>query len=127
MAEKCFEKMVSGIGITAGSAGLYAFDGEAMSENSLQALAEAGIDGSSFRSRSLTHDLVCSSKLILTMTMSHRAELLMRYPEAEEKCFTLLPGDVSDPYGQNLDVYRRTLTEIRKGLEKWLEIIKNSK
>lgn len=121
MAELCFAGMLKGK-VRSVSAGLYAFDGEAMSGNSLAVLAENGIDGSMFRSQSVTYDLVRESSLILTMTASHRRELLMRVPEASEKCFTLLAdADVSDPFGQSTGVYRETLAEIRRGLEKWKE------
>ncbi|MBE6356698.1 MAG: low molecular weight protein arginine phosphatase [Lentisphaerae bacterium] len=127
MAELIFSAMASGKNITVSSAGLYAFDGEAMSVNSQQALAEAGIDGSQFRSQSVTYDLVEGSSLILTMTASHRAELLMRFPEAADKCFSLAhlsgSGDISDPYGQSLDVYRQTFAEIRKCAAKWLDFL----
>lgn len=114
----------SAMAVKAVSAGLYAFDGEAMSANSLAVLAESGIDGRPFRSQSVTWDLVNDSSLILTMTSSHRRELLKRYPQAEKKCFTLLQGsEVSDPYGENCDVYRKTMTEIRRGIADWMEFL----
>lgn len=122
MAEYCFKEMVSGTGILTASAGLYAFDGEAMSENSLAALAEAGIDGSDFRSQSVTWDLVEKSSVIVTMTASHKAELLMRYPVAADKCHTLLENsgrDLPDPYGQSPAVYRKTMQVIRESLTEW--------
>ena len=128
MAEYCLKWLSRGE-IPAVSAGLYAFDGEAMSENSLSALAGKGIDGSSFRSRSVTFDLVDSAALILTMTASHRAELLIRFPEAAEKCHTLLEisggGDVPDPFGRTPEVYRQTLEVICRNVEKWLETFNN--
>ena len=122
MAEYCFREIVSNGKAEAVSAGLYAFDGEAMSINSLSALAEEGIDGSAFRSRSVTGDLVEKSSLIITMTASHKAELLMRYPEAAEKTHTLLEksgGDLPDPFGQNLPVYIKTLQIIKNALVEW--------
>ena len=125
MAEYCFRELVSEKNIECASAGLYAFDGEAMSENSLAALAEAGIDAEAFRSQSLTHTLVETSTLIITMTASHKAELIMRYPEAANKCHTLLEksgGDLPDPFGQSLSVYRKTLDIIRQALDEWIKI-----
>ncbi|MBO7328945.1 MAG: low molecular weight protein arginine phosphatase [Lentisphaeria bacterium] len=129
MAEYCFREMVSGSGAESVSAGLHAFDGEAMSINSLAALAEEGIDGRAFRSRSVTCDLVEKSSLIITMTASHKAELLMRYPEAAEKTHTLLEksgGDLPDPFGQNLTVYRKTLQIIKDALIEWKNICYNN-
>ena len=129
MAELVCADMTGTDNVKSVSAGLYAFDGDAMSENSLAVLAESGIDGNSFRSRPLSFDLVRESSLILTMTAAHRAELLMRYPDAAGKCFTLLEksggGDVSDPFGQNIAVYRHTLGEIRRGIAGWIEFFNN--
>ena len=131
MAEMIFSRLAAGKEVRAASAGLFVFDGEAMSVNSLSVFAENGIDGSQFRSQSVTHDLVSEGSLILTMTASHRAELLMRFPEASDKCFTLAgisgSGDISDPYGQSLEVYRRTFAEIRKYAAEWLELIEQYK
>ena len=131
MAEMCFARMTAGRNIMAASAGLYAFDGEAMSLNSLQVLAENGIDGSHFRSQSVTHDLVSASSLILTMTASHRAELLLRFPQAAEKCFTLTEisggGSISDPFGQSLEAYRRTFAEISRAAAEWVKFLEQFK
>ncbi|MBE6365123.1 MAG: low molecular weight protein arginine phosphatase [Lentisphaerae bacterium] len=128
LAQYCFEQL-SGGRFRSVSAGLYAFDGEAMSRNSLAVLEENGINAASFRSQSVTFDLVRSSTLILTMCDSHRRELLMRYPQAAEKCALLRHfsggGDVPDPFGQSLAVYRETFAEIKSALEKWMEFFNN--
>ena len=126
MAEYCFARLTGGKYCSV-SAGLFAFDGECMSDNSLAVLEENGIDGKNFRSQSVTFDLVQSSTLILTMCESHRQELLMRYPQAAEKC-TLLRHfsggrDVRDPYGQPLAVYRETFAEIKTALQDWIKIL----
>ena len=129
MAEYICRKIFSGSGMECFSAGLYAFDGEAMSINSLAALAEEGIDGSAFRSRSVTKDLVEKSSLVITMTASHKAELLMRYPEAAGKTHTLLEnsgGDLPDPFGQDLSIYRKTLQIIKDALIEWKKFFNNN-
>lgn len=127
MAEKCFAAMTAVYGIKTVSAGLYAFDGEAMSENSLTVLAEIGIDGSAFRSQSVSCDLVNDSSLILAMTAGHQRELLVRYPQAADKCRLLLEksggGDVHDPFGHGLPVYRHTLFQIKQGLTDWIKYL----
>ena len=126
MAEYCFAAVCKQP--KAVSAGLYAFDGEAMSCNSLAVLAENGIDGSSFRSQSVTYDLVRNSSLILTMTDSHRRELLRRFPEAADKCHTLLDNaDVSDPFGQSAAVYRQAFADIRSGVDRWINFLNDNK
>ena len=129
MAELYFAGACSGR-CRCASAGLFAFDGEAMSSNALAVLAENGIDGRDFRSQSVTFDLVKASSLILTMSESHRRELLMRYPQAAEKCTVLHHfsggGDVLDPYGQSLAVYRKTFAEIKSASENWIEVLNNT-
>jgi protein-tyrosine phosphatase len=128
MAELCFARMTGGR-IRCASAGVYAFDGEAMSENSLAVLAENSIDGSNFRSQSVTFDLVDSSDWIITMSNSHRQELLMRFPEAAAKCAVLCRfsggGDIPDPYGQSVAVYRKTYAAIESALKNWMDFFDN--
>ena len=53
----------------------------------------------------------------------------MRYPEAAEKTHTLLEksgGDLPDPFGQNLTVYRKTLQIIKDALIEWKNICYNN-
>ena len=129
MAEYLFNSLTDGNSFHAVSAGLYAFDGEAMSENSLAVLEENGIDGSPFRSQSVTYELMMNSHLVIAMTASHLTELQMRYEEFAGKCRTLTEFSgscgISDPFGQNIAVYRRTFCEIKQNLENWINFLNN--
>ena len=99
------------------SAGLYAVEGAKISGNSLAVLQDNGIK-IHHRASQITADAVKESKVILTMTAAHRNLLVEEYPDEEDKIFTLkkfatnLEGDISDPFGGNLDVYHHTYKEI---------------
>ncbi|TCT13099.1 protein-tyrosine phosphatase [Natranaerovirga pectinivora] len=56
-------------------------------------------------------DEVDGNTLILTMTKTHKLMLLEKYGVLENKIYTLCEyigefGDVEDPYGESLEVYR---------------------
>ena len=44
------------------------------------------------------------------------------FPDCADKIFTLLPEDISDPFGGDLATYRRSAAEIDKGVQ---AVIKN--
>lgn len=100
------------------SAGTGAWDGAPASEGAYLVGLERGLDLSGHRARLLTRELVESADLILTMARHHRA----RVDElgGEGRVFVLgeyagREGDdaeVSDPFGGDLDVYRRTCAEL---------------
>lgn len=105
------------------SAGLAAPDGEAASLNAVKALAEMGIDLSYHRAKTLSPELIDIADVILTMTESHKAVIS---PYAPDKVFTLKEyvgenGDVADPYGGDIEIYRSTASELKALLEKLAE------
>ena len=105
------------------SAGLAAPDGEQASLNAVKALAEMGIDLSYHRAKTLSPELIGIADIILTMTGSHKA-VISQY--APDKVFTLKEyvgenGDVADPYGGDIEIYRATASELKTLLEKLAE------
>ena len=72
--------------------------------------------------QSVTPSLVRVADLILTMGRSHRAALLAQYPEAAERVELLRPdgGDVADPFGGSVEVYRRCAQEIATAIRERL-------
>jgi protein arginine phosphatase len=100
------------------SAGTGAWDGAPASEGAYLVGLERGLDLSGHRARLLTRELVEGADLILTMARHHRA----RVDElgGEGRVFVLgeyagREGDeaeVSDPFGGDLEVYRRTCVEL---------------
>ncbi|MCH1625127.1 low molecular weight protein arginine phosphatase [Fredinandcohnia quinoae] len=98
------------------SAGLFASDGHDVSTNTRLVLEENGIK-CDHKSSFLTDDKVEWATYIFAMTNSHKQEILFRFPKAASKVFTLKEfvaknGDVSDPYGGSLDIYRDTFDEM---------------
>lgn len=100
------------------SAGIFAAEGENASENAIKALKKYNIDLSGHRTQPVTEDLLKQSELILTMTEAHKQLL---EPLASGKVFTLMEyagseGDISDPYGGDLEEYAETAAEIYDAL-----------
>jgi protein arginine phosphatase len=87
--------------------------GVAISENSRIVLEEWGLDGSGHRSDQFGPELLRAAWRVLTMTSLHRADILDWYPNAAGKVYTInefvgLEGDIADPFGQDLETYRKT-------------------
>ena len=112
-----------------GSAGTFAGNGMPASRAAVEVLAELGIDGSRHRSRFLDRDLVDGSDIIVVMTSEHLHHMEMVFPEAVEKTFLLKSfskegkGDVMDPIGASVDIYRHIRDEIRASLPGLAEFI----
>ena len=62
------------------------------------------------------------AKYLVCMTGSHYDRLCELFPDCADKIFTLLPEDISDPFGGDLATYRRSAAEIDKGVQ---AVIKN--
>ena len=114
MAEAILRKK-SGEEIEVKSAGIFAGDGSPASANTAQVLKENGIEclhSSSF----LTQEHIDWAAYVLTMTNHHKQAILQSFPEAQGKVHTLKEftnrsGDLSDPIGGPLEIYRETNAE----------------
>ena len=122
MAEGFFNNISSqkGIDASASSAGISVFPMSCVSPFSVLAMNEYDIDISSHNPAQLNVEHIKNADLILTMTSNQAAYLKMAYPENLNKIFSLaeytLTLDISDPYGQGQDVYRKCAEEIRKAV-----------
>lgn len=103
------------------SAGMYTSDGLPASGNAVTAAAEFGADITSHRSRMLTPELAREAKYLVCMTGAHYDRLCELFPDCADKIFTLLPEDISDPFGGDLATYRRSAAEIDKGVQAVIE------
>ena len=97
------------------SAGIYAF-GEAVFQNSAEVMGEIGIDISSHVSQCLTPELIYWADRIYCMSDSHLLAL-KSLGVTDDKLF-LLGNGISDPYGQDLTVYRRCRDQIIGEIDK---------
>lgn len=96
------------------SAGVFAEEGQKASENAIKALSDMGIDLSDHRTQPLSEELLKKSDIVLTMTEGQKK---LVEPYATGKVYTLLEyagseGDISDPYGGDIDEYKETAQEI---------------
>ena len=102
--------------ITVSSAGIYA-RGEKVSSNSTYAMQDIGVDISSHISRPLTKEMIEKAERIYTMTASHKS-LLIQLGVDKNKLFTLDETDVIDPFGQDLNAYRKCRNQITTAIDK---------
>ncbi len=133
MAEVLFREMLKKEDISkvteVSSAGINAIPHQLASLNSIEAMAEKGVDLEPHISQMLTMDLVENVDLILTMTNSHKASILGSVPWLDEKVFTLKEyvgdhGDIADPFGGSLEVYKESVKDIENALKLLIEKIK---
>lgn len=101
------------------SAGVAARGGEAVSENSVQALRKVGLDISGHRSQPLTQDLLDGALAVICMTESHLAMIQVQAEPVPENLFLFrqfLPGpgdkEIGDPFGGPLRLYESVRDEM---------------
>ena len=105
------------------SAGVSGFEGESASANAVLVSADMGVDIENHRARPVSREMVEEADIVLTMTLSHKAILEKMFPEFKEKIFTLgeYSGenkDVSDPFGGDIDIYKKCFLEIEEMVKK---------
>lgn len=114
MAEAIFNSFCNKDSISF-SAGIYASEGRPVSENSVLALSEIGLE-TTHRSTLVTSEMMKEYDYVVGITKNHAEILSQNYPEYKEKIFAF-PCEVSDPYGQNLDAYKKCRDKIYNGVK----------
>lgn len=110
----------------ASSAGIFAVEG-GISENSIRALDELGIDISNYKSKPITDNMIESADIVLTMSLSHKEYLDNFHPQHSGKIKLLndyaygIKEDIKDPYGGDLQAYKAARDEIFKAINKLIE------
>lgn len=123
MAEGLFKSMngEQKTGLEAISAGIFTNNGMPASENAVIAAKELGADISNHKSQILNGDIVNNAKYLVCMTGAHYDQILLKFPNANDKLFTLLPTDIDDPFGGNIDDYRKCAAQIKLAVESIIE------
>ncbi|MCU0616157.1 MAG: low molecular weight protein arginine phosphatase [Gemmatimonadaceae bacterium] len=109
------------------SAGTSAWDGASASDGSLLVALEHGLDLASHRARTLSPSVIETADLILTMGPSHleRVHVLGGSARAHQLTHYASRGasdaPISDPFGGDLDVYRRTYDELEELVHRVLD------
>lgn len=121
------------IGVEVLSAGTSAMPGMDPTQETVEVMAEAGVDVSGHRSQPLTPELVERANAVFCMTDSHRDRVLAMHPQAGSKVHLLrtfrnpapVPDpNIPDPIGQTKRGYEICLAMVREGVERvadWLE------
>jgi len=114
------------------SAGTWAFEGAQVAREVTQVLANRGLEVNDHRSRLVTHELLASFDLILTMEQGQKEALKVEFPDIAGRIVLLseLIGqrfDIKDPMGGPLYEFEETAKEFERlfeqGYEKILEQI----
>ena len=113
------------------SAGTAAWDGSPASEGAYLVTLEHGLDVSAHRARQLTTDMVAGADLVLGMSVQHveRAEALGGKAKShllgEYAGVPAATAQVEDPFGGDLDEYRRTFAQLETLLTAAVERLAN--
>jgi protein arginine phosphatase len=111
------------------SAGVYATDGQDASGNAKVVLTENQIQHQ-HRSSLLTQQDLEWATYVLPMTSSHKDAILQYFPTAEGKVFTIKEfvgegeQDIIDPFGGNVEIYRKTFQDLEETVDKLVERLK---
>ncbi|WP_234122328.1 low molecular weight protein arginine phosphatase [Clostridium hydrogenum] len=130
MAEAIFNNLNTSTDIKALSAGISVFPGSKTSLNSAAVLKEnINLDISSRSPVQLTPYLIEDVSLVLTMTARIRDILRDTNESSSNKIYSLneyigVEDDICDPYGGNIDVYRKTYTDLRSSILVLIEKLK---
>ena len=112
-------------GIVVLSAGLNAANGQSATTNAVEVLQEYGIDATGFRTSPLNETHVRFADYIFVMTRQHRERILSNWHNADLRLNVLRAdgGDIIDPMGSAVDVYRLCAEQIRAEVSRRLEEI----
>ena len=112
-------------GATVMSAGISASPGGAAATPAIEVMSEAGIDLRTHSSQPVTNQIVNFADLVLTMTNGHRAAIVNRWPHLEKRTFAVRRdnGDIGDPIGGPVELYRQCAEQIRENLVQWVDEI----
>jgi protein-tyrosine phosphatase len=107
------------------SAGVAAMPGDDASPEAVAVAREFGVDLSAHRSRPVNPELLAEATDVVAMTAAHAAMLALRFPGQGPPPVLLSPdGDLPDPFGSDLQVYRdcaRTIqTHLDRLVKEWL-------
>lgn len=113
--------------IVAKSAGIFAQEGSPAAENAIEVLKDMDIDISQSISTMISKELMEESDIILTMSDSHRNNLLLNFPMMKNKIFLLnqyalgINKDIEDPYGGSKLHYEIARNEIYEAIKKIID------
>jgi protein-tyrosine-phosphatase len=108
MAAAIFNYLAQGTRYRAYSAGVAARDGQSASANAVLTMREMELNIDNHKSRQVDASMLDKAFMVYGLTATHAAAAKRMCPEA----FAFNLGDVSDPYGGDLDIYRKCAEQI---------------
>jgi protein-tyrosine-phosphatase len=121
MAEVLFEKLLEEKGLLEDwrveSAGVWAYQGAAATQNAQVVMAERELDLGGHRSQPTDPVLLKQFDIIIVMEVEHKLVLQERNPALADRILTIRElvggrGDFDDPVGGSVEVYREAADEI---------------
>lgn len=119
MAEIIMKNKIKQAGITdirVSSAGLSVAAGSKMNENSFKALKLLGYKPYGFKSKVLTKKIMKSADVVICMTEEHK-RYLQGYLNVRTVNELTGLGDISDPYGGDIEIYKKTSLQLEEACE----------
>lgn len=130
MAEAIFNHLCSVDGTTAGSCGVYAIRNSRASINTVMTLMnEIDVNIAGREAVQLTVDHIREADYVFAMTAGIKKLLGENFPEFRKKIFTLsefaeVEGEISDPYGGDMETYKNTFAQLKRCIKNVLEKLK---
>ncbi len=120
------------------SSGTFAFTGDMSTEEAIEVMKKYGVDLKKHRATNIVESNIKEMDLILCATNSHKMQIVGRYPDLNNKTFTMKeyvnynekdkhPIDISDPWGYDIVTYRMCAAEIEKCLDLLLKKLEKDK
>ena len=108
------------------SRGIAVFFPSNASPHAIEAMKEYGLDLTNHISKAILEKKKKNADIILTMTNNHKRDLINRFSNYTDKIFTLKEfvgesGDVEDPFGASLKVYKDCANSIEDLIKKLMQ------
>ena len=135
MAEGLAKKEIEnkGLDINVSSSGIFAVEGEHASYNSVAIMKEYDVDILMHKATPIEKANVEKMDLILCAAMSHKNQVIARYPDLRDKVYTMKEyagldkngedTDIGDPWGYDINTFRMCAAEISLCIDKIIEKI----
>ncbi|QJC98047.1 low molecular weight protein arginine phosphatase [Bacillus mojavensis] len=132
MAEALFKSIAEteGLDVSVRSAGVFASPNGKASPHAVEALFEKRI-ALNHVSSPLTEEHMEAADLVLAMTHQHKQVIVSQFERYRDKVFTLKEyvtgsrGDIIDPFGGTIEIYKETRDELEALLQQLAEQLKN--
>lgn len=115
------------------SCGIYAEDGDYATYNAIEAAKYYDVDISNHRATNIRNSPIKEMDIILCATNEHKNVVMLMYPNLVNKVYTIKEYaqmdeneknlDIKDPWGYDMETYRRCINEISFCIEKIVKIL----